>query len=56
MTTTRTCIKWCVLDGMEFIPGNEYTIDYNPVDGRIYIYNVWGSTTISLRFLNNHFI
>lgn len=52
----KTCVKWFVKDGLEFIPGMEYKVELNPVDKNLYIYTVWGYTTISPSILNSNFI
>lgn len=52
----KKCVKYLCIDGLEFIPGLEYEYDFNPVDQNLYIYTVWGYTTISPLALNTHFI
>lgn len=36
----RTCVRHMVKNGLEFIPGLQYKVDYNPIDKNLYIYNV----------------
>lgn len=50
------CVKWFIKDGLEFIPGMEYKTEFNPVDNKIYIYTVWGFTTIDPLIVNTNFI
>lgn len=50
------CICDCSKDGLHFTNGCTYMIDYNKVDGRIYIYTVWGYTDIPKAMLNDCFI
>jgi len=52
----KLCIKDFKLDGLPFCKGTIYDVEYNPVDGRIYIYNVWGYTTISKYLLDKNFL
>jgi hypothetical protein len=52
----KTCVKWFVKDGLEFIPGMEYKVEFNPIDKNLYIYTVWGFTTITASQLSTHFI
>ena len=53
----KECIKECVIDGLHFIPGLEYEVERNSVDGKLYIDNVVkGYTTISIKELNNYFM
>jgi hypothetical protein len=52
----KTCVKWFVKDGLEFIPGMEYKVEFNPIDKNLYIYTVWGFTTITTSQLSTHFI
>lgn len=49
------CLKDCRKDGLTFIKGCTYKVDYNSVDGRLYIYTVWGYTDISKSMLNEFF-
>lgn len=50
------CICDFVKDGLQFVSGCTYNVDYNKVDGRLYIYTVWGYTDISKSTLNNYFL
>lgn len=52
----KRCVKWFIKDGLEFIPGMEYKTEFNPVDNKIYIYTVWGFTTIDPLIVNTNFI
>lgn len=52
----KTCVKYYTKDGMEFLPGTEYKVEFNPIDKRLYIYTVWGYTTISPLIINSNFI
>lgn len=52
----KTCVEYLLLDGLEFIPGLEYKVEFNPVCKRMIIYTVWGYTFISPKLLNTHFI
>ena len=52
----RTCVAQFRKDGLDFIPGLEYKVDFNPIDKNLYIYTVWGYTTISTSQLNRYFV
>lgn len=52
----RICIKEFMKDGLIFAKGVSYRVSYNPVDGRIYIYNPFGYTDISKQMLDYHFM
>lgn len=52
----KTCIRSFRLNGLMFAAGNEYKVELNPVDGNLYIYTVWGYTTITTNWLNYYFI
>ena len=52
----KICIKSFVKDGLSFHKNEEYHINYNPIDSNIYIYNVYGYTTISKRTLDEYFL
>lgn len=53
----KLCIKECLIDGLHFIPGLEYEVERNLVDGKLYIDNiVRGYTTICIKELNNNFM
>lgn len=53
---TKLCVKEFTKDTLMFIPGSEYKVTYNNIDGRLYIYTVWGYTDISTSQLNSHFV
>lgn len=50
------CLTDCQKDGLTFFKGNTYKVDYNSVDGRLYIYTIWGYTDISKTILNEYFL
>ena len=52
----RLCIKEFKMDNLIFAKGMEYEVEYNPVDGNLWIYNVWGCSPISKVTLDKHFI
>lgn len=52
----KLCVKQYRKDGLDFIPGLEYEVEYNPIDRNLYIYTVWGYTTITPFALNSNFI
>lgn len=52
----RICIETFSKDGLTFHKGLSYKIEYNNVDGRIYVYTIWGYTNISKSALNNYFL
>ena len=43
----KTCINDCIIDGLIFIQGLEYKIEFNPYCKKIVIYNLHGYTFIS---------
>lgn len=53
---TKTCIRYCRIGNTEYLPGTEYRIDINLVDGMFRIYDVWGCKIASLQFINANFI
>ena len=53
---TKTCVNYCQIGNREYLPGTEYHIDINPVDGLFRIYTVWGCQIVSLQFINDNFI
>lgn len=53
---SKQCIESFYKDGLPFVAGNFYEFEFNPLDGRLYIYTVWGYTDISIEFLNRKFI
>lgn len=52
----KLCIMDFKLDSLPFCKGTVYNMEYNPVDGHIYIYNVWGYTTIPKYLLDICFL
>lgn len=50
-----TCLKDFYKDGIPFGRGLTYSVELNSADGRLYIYTVWGYTTISKELLNKNF-
>ena len=52
----RKCVIYLLLDGLEFISGLDYKVEFNPVCNRMVIYNIWGYTFISPLLLNTHFV
>lgn len=53
---TRKCIRDIKINGLIFAQGCDYKISYNDIDGRIYIYNPFGYTDISMDILNRYFL
>lgn len=52
----KLCINYCRVNGLEFFSNTEYKVEYNPIDGQLYLYNCWGITTVPTWFINNNFI
>lgn len=52
----KTCVRYCRIGNTEYLPGTEYHVEINPVDGLIRIYDVWGCRIASLQFINANFI
>lgn len=53
---TKLCAISCTIDGLPFVAGETYTVEWNPVVGKLIIYNVWGYTSISNAELNKYFV
>lgn len=49
------CLRDFRKDGLIFCKGCTYRVNYNPVDGRLYIYTVWGYTDIPKKMLDINF-
>lgn len=52
----KLCINYCIANGIEFFPNIEYTVEYNPIDNCLRIYNCWSGTIVPAWFINNNFI
>ena len=52
----RLCIKDCVIDGLIFVSGLNYKIDFNSFNNSLIIYHPFGYTTINKKILDNHFL
>lgn len=52
----KMCIHSFSKDGLNFIEGCSYRINYNKIDNRIYVHNVYGYTDISKPALNRYFL
>ena len=52
----RLCIRDCKIDGLPFISGLEYYVDFNPLCQKLIINNLYGYTFISKEMLDKHFI
>lgn len=56
MRTEKLCVKYCRIERTEYLPGTKYILEYNPVDQRLRIYDVWGCQIVSPEFINSNFI
>lgn len=52
----KLCIHSFSKDGLNFVEGCTYKINYNKIDGLIYISTVFGYTDISKSILNEYFL
>ena len=52
----KTCIRYCRIGNTEYLPGTEYRVEINPVDGMFRIYDVWGCKIASFQFINVNFM
>ena len=52
----KTCVHYCRVGNTEFFPGTQYRVDFNPIDGQLRIYTVWGEVIVTAEFLNKYFI
>lgn len=52
----KTCVRYCRVGSTEFLPGNEYKVEFNPIDRKLRIYTVWGAEIVTAEFINKHFI
>lgn len=52
----KLCINSFMKDGIPFASGCKYKVDFNPLNGKIYIYTVWGFTDITTEILQANFI
>ena len=54
---TMLCINDCIIDGLYFLCGNEYEIEFNPINNKMIIYNPSGYfTEIKKREIDKNFI
>ena len=56
MRTEKLCVKYYRIERTEYLPGTKYILEYNPVDQRLRIYDVWGCQIVSPEFINSNFI
>lgn len=56
MKTEKTCVRYCRIENTEYFPGTEYRVEFNPVDNRFRIYDVWGCRIATPEFINANFI
>lgn len=52
----RLCIKDCIIDGLIFVSGLNYKIEFNSFTNSLVIYHPFGYTTINKHFLDNNFL
>lgn len=52
----KTCVRYCRIGNTEFLPGTQYSVEFNPVDQKLRIYTVWGAEIVSPEFINKNFI
>ena len=52
----KICVRYCRIGNTEYFPGIRYRVEFNPVDHRLRIYDVWGCQIASLQFINANFI
>lgn len=52
----RLCINDCKIDGLIFIYGGIYNVEYNPIIKKMIIHNPYGYTAISKSFLDKNFL
>lgn len=52
----KTCVQYCRIGNTEYFPGTKYTVEFNPVDGFLRIYDCWGCNIVSPEFINTFFI
>ena len=56
LETTKTCIKDTVINGLAFICGFSYKVDFNVYSRTFFIYNIHGYTDILKETLDRNFI
>lgn len=56
MRTEKMCVNYCRIENTEYLPGSKYLFEYNPVDKRLRLYDVWGCKIVSSEFINTNFI
>lgn len=47
MVTKKLCIRDCTIDGLPFVSGMYYDIEWNPVTQSFIAYTVWGFTKLT---------
>ena len=52
----KVCLRDIKIENLQFCKGNVYNVEYNPVDKQIYIYSIWGYTTIPKYLLDICFL
>lgn len=52
----KTCVQYCRIGNTEYFPGTKYTVEFNPVDMQLRIYDCWGCNIVSAEFINMFFI
>lgn len=53
---TKTCIKECVIDGLIFVVGLDYKVEFNPMSQALIIYHPLGYTTVRKKILDTNFL
>ena len=43
----KICLRYCKIGGIPFNRGELVEVEFNPVDGRFYASNVWGTTPLT---------
>lgn len=55
MSTKKICIHDCTINGLIFCRGCEYKVEFNHYDNQLYIYNVFGYTTVGKCVIDKYF-
>ena len=56
MLIKKVCVEYCRIGNTEYLPETEYQVEFNPIDGLIRIYDIWGYKIVSCKFINRYFI
>lgn len=52
----KLCIRDCKINGLVFVCGIDYEIEFNPFNRKLIIYNLYGFTTINKKELDRNFL